>query len=243
MSRYARAIILKQHVHLMKALIFQISITLWLIPLSTPSKEAYDHSKLGKVLTEINKRKVENKHIVIGCTIFPGYIRTIGKFLLSDCVNTTLSYNPEFIAQGNIIYGLQNPDIVLIGQGSPQAGDRLEAIYRKVCVNNPRICRMSPDSAEITKLAINCFVTTKIAYANMIGDIADKTPGQINLQYCKPLAAINVLVRYILSPDMVLADLVSLAIIVHWVVMRNRLVLNRLFHKQLMLQTNYIRNI
>ena len=74
---------------------------------STPSKEAYDHSKLGKVLSEINKRKVENKHIVIGCTIFPGYIRTIGKFLLRDCVNTTLSYNPEFIAQGDIMRGLK----------------------------------------------------------------------------------------------------------------------------------------
>lgn len=144
---------------------------------STPSKEAYDHSKLSKLLTEINKRKVQNKHIVIGCTIFPGYIRTVGKFLIKDCVNTTLSYNPEFIAQGNIIYGFQNPDVVLIGQGSSEAGDRLEKIYHKVCLNNPKICRMSPESAEITKLAINCFVTTKISYSNMIGDMADKTPG------------------------------------------------------------------
>jgi UDP-glucose 6-dehydrogenase len=36
---------------------------------------------------------------------------------------------------------------------------------------------MDPSSAEITKLAINCFITTKIAYSNMIGDIADRTPG------------------------------------------------------------------
>lgn len=144
---------------------------------STSSKEAYDHSKLGKVLSLINKHKVKNKHIVIGCTIFPGYIRTVGKFLIRDCENTTLNYNPEFIAQGNIIHDLQHPDIILIGQESQEVGDRLEAIYRKVCKNNPKICRMGPDSAEITKLAINCFVTTKIAYANMVGDIADQTPG------------------------------------------------------------------
>merc|ERR1719199_1694286 len=36
---------------------------------------------------------------------------------------------------------------------------------------------MAPESAEITKLAVNCFVTMKISYANMIGDIADATPG------------------------------------------------------------------
>lgn len=143
---------------------------------STPHKEAYDHGKLSKLLAEINKRQVHDKHIVIGCTVFPGYIRTVGTFLIRDCVNTTLNYNPEFIAQGNIIYGLQFPDIVLIGQGSPEAGDILEKLYRAVCINNPKIYRMSTDSAEITKLAINCFITTKIAYSNMIGDIADQTP-------------------------------------------------------------------
>ena len=44
---------------------------------------------------------------------------------------------------------------------------------------------MSPDSAEITKLAINCFITTKIAYANMIGDIADQTPGADKFEILK----------------------------------------------------------
>ncbi len=144
---------------------------------STPDKETYDHKNVTRILSEINKRKVINKHIIIGCTVFPGFIRTIGNNLIKDCINTTLSYSPEFIAQGNIVYGLQHPDIVLIGEGSPQAGDMLEKLYRTLCLNNPQICRMSPDSAEITKLAINCFITTKIAYANMIGDIADKTPG------------------------------------------------------------------
>ena len=144
---------------------------------STTQKEAYDHKNLNRVLSEINKRKVSNKHIIIGCTVFPGYIRTTGRSLVKDCINTTLSYNPEFIAQGNIIYGLQHPDIVLIGEGSKEAGDTIEELYHELCLNKPHICRMNPESAEITKLALNCFITTKIAYANMIGDIADKTPG------------------------------------------------------------------
>lgn len=144
---------------------------------STSHKEAYDHTNVNRVLSEINKRKVSNKHIIIGCTVFPGYVRTTAKSLMQDCVNTTLSYNPEFIAQGNIVYGLQYPDIVLIGQGSKEAGDVIEGIYHRVCKNSPQICRMSPDSAEITKLALNCFITTKIAYANMVGDIADNSRG------------------------------------------------------------------
>jgi nucleotide sugar dehydrogenase len=153
---------------------------IYYIMVDTPTinnAQAYDHKNLTAVLTEINKRKVVNKHIVIGCTVFPGYIRTIGNGLIKDCINTTLSYNPEFVAQGNIMYGLQNPDVVLIGEGSEQAGELLEKLYRTVCLNNPKICRMSPDSAEITKLSVNCFITTKIAFANMVADIADETPG------------------------------------------------------------------
>ena len=144
---------------------------------STPAKEAYDHSTLSRLLAEINKRKVKDKHVVICCTVFPGYIRDVARLLLQDCENTSVSYNPEFIAQGCIISWFENPDMVLIGEGSKQAGDFLETMYRRMCKNSPLICRMSPESAEITKLSVNCFITTKIAYANMVADIADATTG------------------------------------------------------------------
>ena len=151
------------------------------IYVATPSgggDHYYDHTSLGKVLSNINKKRVSNKHIVIGCTVIPGYIRDVGNFLIKDCKNTTLSYNPEFIAQGNILYGLNNPDFILIGEGSKEAGDVLERVYHNLSkYKELKICRMSPSSAEITKLGLNCFVTTKIAFANMIGDVADKTEG------------------------------------------------------------------
>ncbi len=151
---------------------------IYYITVDTPTKTgeaAYDHTNLNKVLAEINRCRVENKTIVIACTIFPGYIPDVGKAFIKDCINTTLSYNPSFIAQGSIVSGLTTPDMVLIGEASPAAGDLIEALHTSFCCNNPHICRMSPASAEITKIALNCYITTKIAYANMIGDIADKT--------------------------------------------------------------------
>lgn len=139
--------------------------------------EAYDTATLSRVLSNIAALKPKNKHIIICCTVMPGYIATTGSFLLEECDNCTLSYNPEFIAQGAIMHGLTNPDVVLIGEGSKGIGDVLEVMYQQATANNPRICRMSPASAEIMKLSVNCFVTTKITFANMIGDIADATPG------------------------------------------------------------------
>ena len=143
----------------------------------------YDHTILNNVLYELNNMKIKNKHVVIVCTVLPGYINKIGKFLLSDCVNTTLNYNPEFIAQGDIINGILNPDMILIGQDTNESGEMLEFIYKQIhYVTNDndidfKVCRMSPESAEITKLAVNCYVTTKIVYSNYIGDLCNKTPG------------------------------------------------------------------
>mmetsp|Transcript_18267 Transcript_18267/g.20309 ORF Transcript_18267/g.20309 Transcript_18267/m.20309 type:complete len:371 (-) Transcript_18267:54-1166(-) len=139
--------------------------------------KSYDHSKLSNVLQAINKHKPSGKSFIIGCTVLPGYIHSVGRFLIRDCPDSTLSYNPEFIAQGAIVQGLFKPDMVLIGEGSKAVGDYLEEAYKKMTTNDPIICRMSAESAEITKLSINCFITTKISFANMVGDIADRTPG------------------------------------------------------------------
>lgn len=152
---------------------------------SSGNENHYDHSKLGNVLVALNQRRVMNKHIVIGCTVIPGYIAKVGRFLIKDCHGSTLSYNPEFIAQGNIINGQLYPDMVLVGQGSLAAGQRLEDIYTNVCENKPHIARMSPESAEICKLGVNCFCTMKVAYSNLIGDIADRTPGANKYDICK----------------------------------------------------------
>lgn len=150
------------------------------ILVATPTgngEQAYDTSALSRVLNDISNLRPKNKHVVICCTVLPGYISNTGSYLLENCENCTLSYNPEFIAQGEIMQGLATPDVVLIGEANKEIGDVLQQMYETATSNQPRICRMSPQSAEIMKLSVNCFVTTKISFANMIGDIADATPG------------------------------------------------------------------
>jgi len=176
------------------------------IYVATPSgggNKHYDHTMLGKLLMSINEKKVVNKHIVIGCTVIPGYIKEVGNFLIKDCVNTSLSYNPEFISQGDIINGIFFSDFILIGEGSKEAGDRLYEIYKNIgrCHNqDSSIHRMSPSSAEITKLSVNCFVTTKIAFANMIGDVADLTPDANKFDILKAVGSDSRIGRKYLNP-------------------------------------------
>ncbi|HSX26190.1 MAG TPA: nucleotide sugar dehydrogenase [Chlamydiales bacterium] len=144
---------------------------------TTVGVDSYDFRYLTQLVADINSHRVANKEIVICSTLFPGHIQNHVLPALKDCTDVTVSYNPPFIAQGEIIKIFRFPDIVLIGEGSREVGDRLEKIYQKVCPNAPQIERMSVASAEIAKLALNCFVTAKIAYANLVADIADETPG------------------------------------------------------------------
>ena len=88
-----------------------------------------------------------------------------------------LCYSPEFIALGTVIRDFYYPDFLLIGESDPRSGELLADIYGRVCKNSPAIARMNFVNAEITKLAVNTYITTKISYANMLARLCEKLPG------------------------------------------------------------------
>jgi UDPglucose 6-dehydrogenase len=92
--------------------------------------------------------------------------RTVGEDL-------GLCYSPEFIALGSVVRDMLFPDMVLIGESDSRAGDLLQKIYQTL---HEKHQRMNFVNAELTKLAVNTFVTTKISYANMLASICDVLP-------------------------------------------------------------------
>jgi nucleotide sugar dehydrogenase len=140
---------------------------------STPDYK-YDHSDIENIadqLINIGKQPTR-KDIIINCTTFPGYCDTLQEKLKE--YNYYVSYNPEFIAQGTIINDQVKCDNVLIGEADEYAGNLIMDIYKSMVESNPIYNKMSRTEAELTKLAVNCYLTTKISYANMVGDIANR---------------------------------------------------------------------
>jgi UDPglucose 6-dehydrogenase len=88
-----------------------------------------------------------------------------------------LCYNPGFIALGSVIHDMLNPDFILLGESDSKAGDVVESLYRTTCDNQPPIRRMDLINAEIAKLSLNAYLTTKISYANMLAEICERLPG------------------------------------------------------------------
>jgi UDPglucose 6-dehydrogenase len=87
-----------------------------------------------------------------------------------------ICYNPEFIALGNVVKGLLEPDMVLIGESDPNSGAALEGLYQRYNSNSPRIARMSIISAELTKISVNSYITMKISFTNQLRMIAEQFP-------------------------------------------------------------------
>lgn len=127
--------------------------------------------------------KTEPHLVVLTSTVMPGTTEHELKPLLEEWSGKRcgrdfgLCYNPEFVALGSAIHDLLNPDFVLIGESDPVSGERLAALYRRVCENGPVIARMGFVNAELTKLAVNTFVTTKITFANMLARMCERLPG------------------------------------------------------------------
>lgn len=142
----------------------------------TPSLEdgSYDVSAVWSVVEDIKEEmKIANntKNFVVGCTTNPGDCDLFRQQLPKS---VRIFYNPEFIAQGSIIKDLRTADMVLLGHdngGSNGIIESIKQLYDKI-QTTPVICStMSNKAAEITKIALNCYLTTKISYANMLGDV------------------------------------------------------------------------
>ena len=139
---------------------------------ATPSKRdgSYDVSAVWDVVEDIKKvKKVQGKAFVVGCTTNPGDCEEFQKEL--DKYGVDVFYNPEFIAQGTIINDLRTADMVLIGGKRNEIYDQLCELYNRIQETPPKISIMSTTAAELVKLAVNCFLTTKISYANMVGQV------------------------------------------------------------------------
>ncbi|MCX6922342.1 MAG: nucleotide sugar dehydrogenase [Verrucomicrobia bacterium] len=85
-------------------------------------------------------------------------------------------YNPEFIALGNVVKGLLEPDMVLFGESDPASGEALEELYKRYNRKSPRIARMTIISAELTKISVNSYITMKISFTNQLRMIAEQFP-------------------------------------------------------------------
>ena len=138
----------------------------------------YDTTKVFDIISEFYSMSsqnvpLHNKKVVICSTTNPGEVAQIQERL--NMFNIKVAYNPFFTNDGEIVKDIQNHEMVLIGGEYQELINDLIQLHtklKKVLVN---VYTMSSKAAELTKISVNSFLSVKISYANMLGEIITKS--------------------------------------------------------------------
>ena len=138
----------------------------------------YDTTKVFDIISEFYSMSsqnvpLHNKKVVICSTTNPGEVAQIQERL--NMFNIQVAYNPFFTNDGEIVKDIENHEMVLIGGEYQELINDLISLHtelKKVLVN---VYTMSSKAAELTKISVNSFLSVKISYANMLGEIITKS--------------------------------------------------------------------
>ncbi len=150
------------------------------ITVPTPSKldGSFSNDVILEILDEIAGVILKNKKnliININSTVQPGSIENeIIPYLVSKGLKNNedfyILYNPYFVALGSVVRNLEEPDYLLIGSSSIYAAKRITKFYNSL-YKNPKIRLLKFKEAELTKLLVNTYLTTKISYSNFVKNV------------------------------------------------------------------------
>lgn len=165
-----------------------------IILVNTPSNKKdgsfsnlFVEQSLYSICKELVNSKKTNHMFILSSTVMPTSIKNEFIPLIENVTGWKLNeefgfcYVPDFVAIGKIIHDFENPDFLLIGQSNEKSGDLAESIYKSIIRNGAEICRASLPEAEICKVTLNAYMTTKISFANYLGLLCDKLDKSIDV--------------------------------------------------------------
>lgn len=147
----------------------------------------YVEQSLISLCENFVKNGKKSHHFILSSTVMPRSIKDTFIPLIESITGWTLnkefgfSYVPDFVAIGKIIKDFENPDFLLIGSSNSYYADEAEKIYLKIIKTIPHIRKLNLAEAELSKVALNAYITTKISFANYLGMLAEKVDSTINV--------------------------------------------------------------
>jgi len=109
------------------------------------------------------------KIVILKSTVPPGTCNVLaGKYKNLDVV-----FNPEFLTEANAVKDFVEQDRIVLGGASEETLDKVEELFRVAFKSIP-ILKTDRKTAEMVKYVTNCFLATKVSFANNVYDICKK---------------------------------------------------------------------
>lgn len=112
----------------------------------------------------------KNAVVVIRSTVNPGF----SQHLQRTCGVENIVSNPEFLSEDTWEEDAVRPELVVVGADKPELREKVQGLYGGRFKYNSPIVTDSV-TAEMIKISLNGFFTTKVVFANAIYDYAQKT--------------------------------------------------------------------
>ncbi len=164
-----------------KKSVIETSLAFIIVPTPSKKNHEFDNSYIINTLEKIGPHlKNKKKYLInITSTVNPGSCDFFIKYLetnynLTHGKEFIITYNPHLIALGSIYKNVIGSDLVITGSNLDEGHKVLKRIYKKIYKNNiNKLKFLSLKEAEISKIALNSYITMKISFSNTISQIAD----------------------------------------------------------------------
>lgn len=129
---------------------------------------------LGAIADAARRAPAMRRVLAVVSTVLPGTLRQLARELPLPA-ELSLAHVPAFAAVGTFVRDILNPEFVLVGAFDAHAGERLEAFFRTL--TDAPVFITTPENAELIKTSYNGYIGLKIGFANVLMEVAHKTPG------------------------------------------------------------------
>jgi len=129
-----------------------------------------DLSIVEEVVGEIAKEvKGTDKIVILKSTIVPGTTEAFEK----KYPDVNFCFNPEFLTEANFLEDFVKSDRCVIGSSNDLVSRRVISLYKKHFPHMPMF-QTDPTTAEMVKYMANCYLASKVIFANEMFDICEK---------------------------------------------------------------------
>jgi UDPglucose 6-dehydrogenase len=126
-----------------------------------------DITSVQSVIYSISFHTADRKLIAVKSTIPPGTTTKLNK----EYPQFDIVFNPEFLTEATFIEDFKNQNRIILG-GIRRGTNKLRQVYSKVFPSTT-IVKTGAKYAEMVKYFTNCFLATKVSFANEMKQICD----------------------------------------------------------------------
>ena len=142
------------------------------VPTPMNSDGSCNTSIVDKVVCDISEAAKElNKQgivVIIKSTVVPGTTLRLN----NTYQNIKVVFNPEFLRERSSLDDFKSQDRIIVG--GPHKGTTLVKQMYEIAYPNVPVTKTSSTIAEMVKYMTNCFLATKVSFANEMSQLCDK---------------------------------------------------------------------